>query len=156
METRNNQTVAFTGHRKERILQGFGNDPRILAQIREAVAGMVTELYGQGYKEYYTGMASGFNMTAAEAVLQVRERYEGIKGQFTLYGDTKKGYRPSFIKAAKPPLSVDAYELFLAEMAKHGLKDVQHGEFGAHMQVSLVNEGPCTIIIDTDEWKKKE
>ena len=51
METRNNQTVAFTGHRKERILQGFGNDPRILAQIREAVAGMVTELYGQGYKE---------------------------------------------------------------------------------------------------------
>ena len=79
-----------------------------------------------------------------------------VVSQFTLYGDTKKGYRPSFIKAAKPPLSVDAYELFLAEMAKHGLKDVQHGEFGAHMQVSLVNEGPCTIIIDTDEWKKKE
>lgn len=47
METRNNQTVAFTGHRKERILQGSGNDSRILAQIREAVAGMVTELYGQ-------------------------------------------------------------------------------------------------------------
>ena len=79
METRNNQTVAFTGHRKERILQGVGNDPRILAQIRETVAGMVTELYGQGYKEYYTGMASGFDMTAAEAVLQVRERYEDIK-----------------------------------------------------------------------------
>lgn len=79
METRNNQTVAFTGHRKERILQGSGNDSRILAQIREAVAGMVIELYGQGYKEYYTGMASGFDMTAAEAVLQVRERYEGIK-----------------------------------------------------------------------------
>ena len=79
-----------------------------------------------------------------------------VVSQFTLYGDTKKGYRPSFIKAAKPPLSVDAYELFLAEMGKHGLKDVQHGEFGAHMQVSLVNEGPCTIIIDTDEWKKKE
>ena len=79
-----------------------------------------------------------------------------VISQFTLYGDTKKGYRPSFIKAAKPPLSVDAYELFLAEMAKHGLKDVQHGEFGAHMQVSLVNEGPCTIVIDTDEWKKKE
>ena len=77
-----------------------------------------------------------------------------VVSQFTLYGDTKKGYRPSFIKAAKPPLSVDAYELFLAEMAKHGLKDVQHGEFGAHMQVSLVNEGPCTIVIDTDEWKK--
>ena len=56
METRNNQTVAFTGHRKERILQGVGNDPRILAQIREVVAVMVTELYRQGYKVYYTGM----------------------------------------------------------------------------------------------------
>ena len=61
-----------------------------------------------------------------------------VVSQFTLYGDTKKGYRPSFIKAAKPPLSVDAYELFLAEMNKQGLKDVQHGEFGADMQVSLV------------------
>ena len=47
-----------------------------------------------------------------------------VVSQFTLYGDTKKGYRPSFIKAAKPPLSVDAYELFLAEMNKQGLKDV--------------------------------
>ena len=73
-----------------------------------------------------------------------------------IFPDTKKGYRPSFIKAAKPPLSVDSYELFLAEMNKQGLKDVQHGEFGADMQVALVNEGPCTIIIDTDEWKKKE
>ena len=71
METRNNQTVAFTGHRKERILQGSGNDSRILAQIREAVTGVVTELYGQGYKEYYTGMASGFDMTAAEADIKL-------------------------------------------------------------------------------------
>ena len=78
METRNNQTVAFTGHRKERILQGVGNDPRILAQIRKAVAGMVTEQYGQGYKEYYTGMANGFDMAAAEAVLQVKEEYGDI------------------------------------------------------------------------------
>ena len=82
--------------------------------------------------------------------------FPDAEGKFTLYGDTKKGYRPSFIKAAKPPLSMDAYELFLAEMNKQGLKDVQHGEFGADMQVALVNEGPCTIIIDTDEWKKKE
>lgn len=78
-----------------------------------------------------------------------------VVSQFTLYGDTKKGMRPSFIRAAKPPLAVDAYELFLAEMAKQGLRDVQHGEFGAKMQVSLVNEGPCTIILDTDEWKTR-
>ena len=79
-----------------------------------------------------------------------------VVSQFTLYGDTKKGFRPSFIKAARPPLAVDAYELFLAEMNRQGLKDVQHGEFGADMQVSLVNEGPCTIVIDTDEWHKGE
>ena len=79
-----------------------------------------------------------------------------VVSQFTLYGDTRKGFRPSFIKAAKPPLAVDAYELFLAEMNQQGLKEVQHGEFGADMQVSLVNEGPCTIVMDTDEWKHKE
>ena len=79
-----------------------------------------------------------------------------VVSQFTLYGDTRKGMRPSFIRAAKPPLSVDAYELFLQEMGKQGLESIQHGEFGAHMQVSLVNEGPCTIVIDTDEWKRKD
>ncbi len=77
-----------------------------------------------------------------------------VVSNFTLYGDTKKGMRPSFIAAAKKPLSVDAYDLFLAEMQKQGLAAVQHGEFGADMQVSLVNDGPVTIVIDTDEWKK--
>lgn len=77
-----------------------------------------------------------------------------VVSNFTLYGDTKKGKRPSYITAAKPPLSIDAYELFLAEMEKQGLKEVKHGEFGADMQVALVNEGPCTIVMDTDEWKK--
>ena len=79
-----------------------------------------------------------------------------VVSQFTLYGDTRKGFRPSFIHAAKAPLAVDAYELFLAEMNKQGLREVRHGEFGADMQVALVNEGPCTIVIDTDEWKKKD
>lgn len=78
METKNNQVVAFTGHRKERILQGCGNNPRILAQIRETVTEQIIELYGQGYNIYYTGMANGFDMAAAEAVLQVREEYGDI------------------------------------------------------------------------------
>ena len=78
-----------------------------------------------------------------------------VVSQFTLYGDTHKGMRPSFIRAAKPPLSVQAYELFVAEMGRQGLRGVQHGEFGADMQLALVNEGPCTIIMDTDEWKQK-
>ena len=79
-----------------------------------------------------------------------------VVSQFTLYGDTRKGYRPSFIKAAKPPLSVEVLGIVDADGQADHVKDVQHGEFGADMQVALVNEGPCTIIIDTDEWKKKE
>ena len=79
-----------------------------------------------------------------------------VVSQFTLYGDTKKGYRPSFIKAAKPPLSVDAYELFLAEMNKQGLKDVQHGEFGADMQVALVNDPAPLSSIPTSGRKRSD
>ena len=75
-----------------------------------------------------------------------------VVSNFTLYGDTKKGKRPSYITAAKPPLSIDAYELFLAEMEKQGLKEVKHGEFGADMLVNIANDGPVTIVIDTDQW----
>ena len=75
-----------------------------------------------------------------------------VVSNFTLYGDTKKGKRPSFIPAAKPPLSIDAYDLFLAEMEKQGLKEVKHGEFGADMLVNIANDGPVTIVIDTDQW----
>ena len=75
-----------------------------------------------------------------------------VVSNFTLYGDTKKGKRPSYITAAKPPLSIDAYERFLAEMEKQGLKEVKHGEFGADMLVNIANDGPVTIVIDTDQW----
>lgn len=75
-----------------------------------------------------------------------------VVSNFTLYGDTKKGKRPSYITAAKPPLSIDAYDLFLDEMEKQGLKEVKHGEFGADMLVNIANDGPVTIVIDTDQW----
>ena len=75
-----------------------------------------------------------------------------VVSNFTLYGDTKKGKRPSYITAAKPPLSIDAYDLFLAEMEKQGLKEVKHGEFGSDMLVNIANDGPVTIVIDTDQW----
>ncbi len=77
-----------------------------------------------------------------------------VVSNFTLYGDTRKGKRPSFITAAKPPLSVDAYDLFVQEMRKTGLRQIKTGEFGADMQLSLTNDGPVTIVIDTDDWKK--
>ena len=77
-----------------------------------------------------------------------------VVSNFTLYGETTKGKRPGFVHAASGALAVDAYEAFLAEMGRQGLKEVQHGEFGADMQLTLTNDGPVTIFIDTDDWKK--
>ena len=79
-----------------------------------------------------------------------------VVSNFTLYGDTSRGKRPSFIHAARGELAVPCYEKFLEEMSHQGLKDLQHGEFGADMKIDLVNDGPVTIVIDTDEWKKKD
>ena len=77
-----------------------------------------------------------------------------IVSQFTLLADTSRGYRPSFIEAAKPPLSVDAYERFVKEMRSYPFADVQTGEFGAEMQVEFCNDGPVTVMLDTEEWKR--
>ena len=76
-----------------------------------------------------------------------------IISQFTLHASTKKGNRPSYIKAAKPEIAVPLYEKFILQMEKEMSKKVFTGEFGADMKVSLVNDGPVTIIIDT---KNKE
>lgn len=70
--------------------------------------------------------------------------------QFTLYGDTKKGNRPSFIKAAPPALAIPLYEAFNQGLRESSVT-VATGRFGADMQVSLINDGPVTIIIDTKE-----
>ncbi len=76
-----------------------------------------------------------------------------VISQFTLHAKTKKGNRPSYIKAAKPEQAILLYELFIKELEKELAKSVQVGEFGANMQVSLCNDGPVTIIFDT---KNKE
>lgn len=76
-----------------------------------------------------------------------------VVSQFTLYGDTKKGKRPSFITAAKPPLSVDCYEEYVRQLGALGLKELKTGEFGAEMQLEIHNDGPVTILLDTEEWK---
>lgn len=76
-----------------------------------------------------------------------------VVSQFTLHALTKKGNRPSYIKAARPELAIPIYESFVQKIEIDFGKKVQTGKFGADMKVSLINDGPVTIIIDT---KNKE
>ena len=72
-----------------------------------------------------------------------------VVSQFTLYGDTRKGRRPSFIYAAKPDLAAELVEVFAQAVEAAGI-EVGRGEFGAEMEVDLVNDGPMTIWLDSD------
>lgn len=76
-----------------------------------------------------------------------------VVSQFTLHASTKKGNRPSYIKAARPEISIPLYEAFIKKMGNTLGKKIGTGEFGAMMDVALVNDGPVTIIIDS---KNKE
>jgi D-tyrosyl-tRNA(Tyr) deacylase len=72
-----------------------------------------------------------------------------IVSQFTLHASTKKGNRPSYIRAAKPETAIPLYEVFIRKIGHLLGKQVQTGQFGAMMQVKLINDGPVTIIIDS-------
>lgn len=76
--------------------------------------------------------------------------------QFTLLADVKKGNRPSFINALEPQSAEKLYDLFCEKLSENGVKRVEKGIFGADMKVSLVNDGPVTIIYDTEIWRKNE
>lgn len=73
--------------------------------------------------------------------------------QFTLYASTKKGNRPGFTRSAKPDIAIPIYERMISELARVTGKEIQKGIFGADMKISLVNDGPVTVSIDT---KSKE
>lgn len=75
-----------------------------------------------------------------------------VVSQFTLYGDCSHGRRPSFFGAAGPDIAVPLYEQFLRECESRGFPP-QHGEFGAYMQVESCNDGPVTMLLDTEDWK---
>ncbi len=83
--------------------------------------------------------------------LSVQEVQGGILliSQFTLFASTRKGNRPSYSRAAKPEIAVPLYEQFRARLSQDLGRPVESGEFGAHMLVSLTNDGPVTIIIDS-------
>ena len=72
-----------------------------------------------------------------------------LVSQFTLFADTRKGNRPSYIRASKPPVAIPMYEKMIATMSNDLGKKVETGIFGADMKVGLVNDGPVTIFIDT-------
>ncbi len=72
-----------------------------------------------------------------------------VVSQFTLLSNTKKGNRPSYIKAAPPSIAIPIYEKFLERIKEKGFENVQAGVFGADMKIQLVNDGPVTIVIDT-------
>ena len=72
-----------------------------------------------------------------------------VVSQFTLHASTKKGNRPSYLRAARPEIAIPIYEDFLRVLEREAGRPVQRGEFGADMKVALVNDGPVTILIDT-------
>ncbi|WP_442265262.1 D-aminoacyl-tRNA deacylase [Tenacibaculum sp. ZS6-P6] len=76
-----------------------------------------------------------------------------VVSQFTLHASTKKGNRPSYIKASKPDIAIPMYEKFVKEFENQLGKQVQTGIFGADMKVELLNDGPVTIVIDTKDKK---
>lgn len=92
-----------------------------------------------------------FNDT--EGVMNISVKENGgeiiVVSQFTLHASTKKGNRPSYIKAAKPDIAIPIYEKFKSKLSADLGKPVQSGIFGADMKVSLLNDGPITIIVDT-------
>lgn len=73
-----------------------------------------------------------------------------VISQFTLYGDVRKGKRPSFIKSAHPEIGNRFYEEFITKINESGVK-VESGIFGAHMDINLINDGPVTILIDSNK-----
>ena len=89
----------------------------------------------------------------SEGVMNVSVKDEGgdiiAVSQFTLQASTKKGNRPSYIKASKPEVAIPLYEKFVKALEVNLEKPIQTGEFGADMKVSLLNDGPVTIVIDT-------
>jgi D-tyrosyl-tRNA(Tyr) deacylase len=104
--------------------------------------------------EWLAGKASNLRIfDDADGVmnLSVKEMHGDILliSQFTLHASTKKGNRPSYIHASKPPVAIPLYEAMIQQLEKEMGKPIQTGQFGADMKVSLINNGPVTIILDS-------
>jgi D-tyrosyl-tRNA(Tyr) deacylase len=108
-----------------------------------------------GFKEEWLCKKTGSMRIFSDANGQMNLSVQDVGGellvvsQFTLYASTKKGNRPSFMRAARPEQAIPLYEKFVAMLSTETGIQVQTGEFGADMKVSLVNDGPVTIIMDS-------
>jgi D-tyrosyl-tRNA(Tyr) deacylase len=91
-----------------------------------------------------------FNLSVLDAGGEVL-----VVSQFTLFADARRGRRPSFISAAPPDVAAPLVERFMDAVRASGLK-IAGGRFGAHMEVELVNDGPVTILLDTEDWKRSK
>ncbi len=133
---------------------------RVAGQVRGAIGPGLLALVGVGPQD---DPATATAMATKSVDLRIFRDDEGrtnrslvdlggavlVVSQFTLYGDTRKGRRPSFIYAAAPDLAAELVEVFAAAIESRGI-EVGRGEFGAEMEVELVNDGPMTIWLDSD------
>jgi D-tyrosyl-tRNA(Tyr) deacylase len=117
------------------LLVGFteGDDESVLEWMAEKVIGLRIFNDGEGK------MNRSLEDVAGDLL---------VVSQFTLYGDTRKGRRPSFVKAAGPELAIPLYERYLELLREKAPGRVESGEFGAMMDVALVNDGPVTLVLE--------
>ena len=129
---------------------------RVKAQIKKGLLVLlgIEEADGQEDVEWLSAKIVNLRIfNDAAGVMNVSVLDDGgdiiVVSQFTLHASTKKGNRPSYIKAAKPEIAIPVYEKFINALNINLGKEIQTGEFGADMKVAFVNDGPVTIIIDS-------
>lgn len=135
-------SVAIGGQTKSSIERGLlvfvGIEEADSADDVEWLAGKIVRL------RVFPDEADVMNRSVQESAGRIL-----VVSQFTLHASTKKGNRPSYIRAARPETAIPLYEMFVNKLGSELGKPVSTGEFGADMQVGLVNDGPVTILIDT-------
>ncbi len=122
------------------MLLGVGQDDN--AEDAQFLAEKIAQL------RIFSDAEGKFNLSALDVGGEVL-----VVSQFTLFADTRRGRRPSFVSAAPPQIAEPLVERFMDAIRASGLTAAS-GRFGAHMEVELVNDGPVTILLDTGDWKR--